>query len=340
MISKLLKQRLFIITSIVLFSILFSFFLTGCTKKEEEVELTLSNTSFLFNTVITIELYDYEDETVLNEALNLCQEYENLFSRTIETSDISRINTANGEPVIVSDDTIELLQLGLYYSELSDGAFDITIAPLSDLWDFTSDEDVIPDDEDIQEALEHIDYRMIDIDGNEVTLEDPKGMIDLGGIAKGYIADKIKEYLMSENVEHGIINLGGNVLTIGAKPDDSYYVLGIQEPFADTGTAITNVSICDMSVVTSGIYERYFESEGMIYHHILDTDTGYPIINDLYSVSIVSDSSVEGDALSTICMTKGLEEGMLFLQELGTVEGIFVTNELEMNEVAILETEE
>ena len=156
------------------------------------------------------------------------------------------------------------------------------------------------------------------------------GGIDLGFIAKGYIADKMKEYLLSNGVESALINLGGNVLTIGNKPDGSPYILGIQEPFSNGQSSIPNVSIRDKSLVTSGVYERYFYEKDTLYHHILDTKTGYPIDNDLLGVTILSESSMEGDAYSTICLCLGLEDGMKLIEKTEGLEALLI-HELEIN---------
>ncbi len=303
--------------------------ITGCSNTTTSNNY-IYKTDFLLDTVITIQIYDIQDEDLLEGAFALCSEYEALLSRTIETSEISLINAANGNAVLVSDETIELLELGIYYSELSDGAFDITIAPLSILWDFSNNEGIIPDENEIQATLANIDYTAISIEGNTVTMKNPDAMIDLGGIAKGYIADKIKAYLTENGVEHAIINLGGNILTIGGHVNGSDFTVGIQEPFGETNTAITSVSLNDQSLVSSGIYERYFELNDVIYHHILNPETGYPYETELYGVTIISDNSVDGDALSTICMTKSLEEGLEFIQSLDNIDAIFITDDMEV----------
>ena len=164
-----------------------------------------------------------------------------------------------------------------------------------------------------------------------MTLTDPEAQIDLGGIAKGYIADRLKEYLESQGIEHALIDLGGNMLTLGGRYDGSDFRIGLQEPFADTGTVMAAVTVNDQSVVTSGDYERYFEKDGVIYHHILDPDTGYPIQNDLDQVTIISDESVDGDALSTTCFALGLEDGLELIQSLDGIEAVFVTKDGEIH---------
>lgn len=296
-----------------------------------------SVTGLFFDTVIQIDIWETESsmiETYLDECLEICQKYENKFSNTIEMSEISQINHANGQPVTVSDETIELLQKGIEYGELTNGKFDITISSVSDLWCFTDNPNKeIPSETVITEALTHVNYKNIQINGNTVTLLDPDTKIDLGGIAKGYIADKLKEHLIESGVEHALINLGGNSLAVGSKYDGSAFRIGIQEPFAEQGTAITALEIKDQSVVSSGIYERYFEKDNLIYHHILDTNTGYPVRNNLLQVTIVSDRSVDGDALSTSCYVLGFEEGSELIKALDGIEAYFITDDYEIHHI-------
>ena len=250
-----------------------------------------------------------------------------MFSNKIEDSEISRINSAGGNPVEVSKETIKLIKKGIYYSEMSDGVFDITIAPVSNLWDFKAETPLVPSPEAIAEAVSHVNYENIIIRDNTVKLTDPHAGIDLGAIAKGYIADRIKDYLEEEGVRHAMINLGGNVLAMGSKLDGSDYNIGIQKPFDETGEPITSVKISDKSVVTSGIYQRYFKADGKIYHHILDPNTGYPCENNLYSVTILTDSSLTADALSTTCFLLGYDRGMKLINQLDNVDAVFITND-------------
>lgn len=301
--------------------------LCGCsiTKKEP-----LSRTGFHFDTIITITLYDSKDDKILNTCFDYCKEFENLVSRTVKSSDISMVNHANGQPVEVSDTTIELLKKGIKFGELTDGAFDITIAPLSELWDFKNNPGNIPSESEIIEALSHVNYKNIVIEGNTVTLTDPEAAIDLGGIAKGYMADQLKKYLLNEGVTSAIINLGGNVLTIGEKLDGTSFNIGIQKPFDEQNATITSVQVKDSSVVTSGSYERYFVLNDTIYHHILNTETGYPCDNELLSVTILSEESVDGDALSTTCFALGLEKGRKLIESLEDMDAIFVTDDYEI----------
>ena len=303
--------------------------LNGCTVPPKSESLTMTGT--YFDTVVQIEVWG-ADQEIMEHCRQMCEDYEQMLSATIETSEISRINNAGGEPVEVSDETAGLIEEGIKYGDISDGRFDITIAPATDLWNFTDNEEkILPDPDELAEAVTHIDYHCIKVEGNTVTLTDPEARIDLGGIAKGYIADRLKEYLKDEGIEHALIDLGGNMLTLGRRYDGNDFRIGIQKPFADTGTAMAVVSVNDKSVVTSGDYERYFEKDGVIYHHILDPDTGYPVQNDLDQVTIISDQSVDGDALSTTCFAMGLEDGLELIRSLDSIEAVFVTKDGEMH---------
>ena len=249
------------------------------------------------------------------------------FSRTNEESEVSMINSAQGNPVEVSPETATLIKKGLYYGKLSDGAFDITIGSVSRLWDFKAEEPALPDQAALAEALQHVDYKKVVVEGNTVKLQDPAAALDLGAVAKGYIADLLKEYLEGEGVHHALINLGGNVLAIGGKPDGSAFNIGIQKPFDESGIPLTSVRIKDKSIVTSGTYQRYFEKDGTLYHHILDPYSGYPCSNGLVSVSIITDSSLTADALSTTCFILGPEKGLELVNQLDNVEAVFVDSE-------------
>ena len=306
------------------FYILIILFLTGCSTKSQEA---ISKTGIYFDTVIQIDIYDSNNTKLLDRCFEHCETFEQTISRTIETSEIYQINHAKGAPVEVSDVTLELLQKGIEYGDLTNGKFDITIAPLMELWDFKNNTGDVPEDKDIQKALSHVNYKNIIIEGTRVTLTDPYAAIDLGGIAKGYMADFLKEYLVSEGVKSALINLGGNILTIGSKPNGTPFNLGIQKPFDEQGTTITSVKTIDTSVVSSGVYERYFEADNKLYHHILDTTTGYPCDNELLGVTILSEDSVDGDVLSTSCFVLGLDDGVKLIKSLDGVEAIFITED-------------
>ena len=311
--------------------------MTGCSgaKSSTQTDQDLTYTDMLFDTVIKIQILDPADESILDGLKKLCEKYDTMFSATNTDSELYKLNHANGQPFTVSSETANLIQEGIHYSELSGGAFDLTIEPVSALWDFKADKPTVPSSDAIAQAVSHVDYTKVDIQDNTITLEDPEAGIDLGAIAKGYIADQVKTYLKKQGIKHAIINLGGNVDVIGTKPDGSKYNIGIQKPFDESGEAITSVQLNDQTVVTSGIYERYFKKNGKLYHHILDPRTGYPCENNLYSVSIITDSSTKADALSTTCFLLGYEKGMELIQSMDGVEAIFITDDEKVHKIGI-----
>lgn len=301
----------------------------GCGRKDSSA--SVSDVGFYFDTVVELRLNGTDDHGLIDECFRQMSEYESLLSRTREGSDVWRINHSRGSSVEVSDDTAALISLAQDYYELSDGAFDITVAPFTALWDFQDQPGSIPADSDLAAAQTHVGFPLLHIEGNTVTLSDPDAAVDLGGIAKGYIADRLKEFLKSRGISSGYINLGGNVLTIGTKPGGVPWNIGIRKPFAEASELIRTVEADDISIVTSGTYERYFEKDGTIYHHILDPASGWPVQNGLQSVTVLSSSSAEGDALSTTCFVLGLERGMELVESLDGIEAMFITDDQELH---------
>ncbi|MBE5872555.1 MAG: FAD:protein FMN transferase [Lachnospiraceae bacterium] len=321
----------FLATFIILCGI--TLFLNGCTLPDSAVSTRESHSFFALDTYITLTIYDAGKQDLYHSGEQLVKDYESLFSATMPDSDIYRINHARGEWAAVSDETIDLLQTALDYCARSEGALDITLLPVKNLWDFTGESPCIPSETDLQKALTHVSFQNVEIDGNNVRLTDPESMIDLGFIAKGYICDRLREHLTDNGVKHALLALGGNISVIGTKPDGASFKVGIQKPFSDLGTPITTVSLSDDSkhtgkefscAVTSGIYERYFEQDGQIYHHILNPSTGYPAESDLSSVTILTDSSTEGDALSTLCLLMGSKKATAYIEEKKDIEAIFI----------------
>lgn len=300
-------------------------FLTGCHRKVEPI----SKSGFLLNTFVTVTLYDKDDPRILNESLDLCRSYENIFSKTIEGSEVYKINhrPVQEASVKLSPDTAALLSKGLYYSRISSGDFDVTVEPLTSLWDFTAANPVVPPADEISAAVKKVGYQNLELNDDTLTFLSPDTTVDFGAIAKGYIADRMKEYLMKQGVKSAIINLGGNVLCIGKKPDGTPFKIGLQKPYADRNETIETLNIEDMSVVSSGVYERHFVKDGVNYHHILNPRDGYPYENGLVSVTILSKLSVDGDALSTTCFSMGLEKGMELLNSMDDVYGVFITDD-------------
>jgi thiamine biosynthesis lipoprotein len=331
-------MKKYIFPSFFLVFALFCSLVFGCGATGSAADTPISKSGFYFNTVISITIYDSSKEQLLDDCFKLAEKYENYFSNTVPDSDISKINAAGGTPVAVHEETIKLLETGLSYCELSNGKFDITIGKLSDLWDFStkalieeSYPSMVPSSDEIEAALSTVDYHCVQINGNEVSLSNPDASLDLGGIAKGYIADQMKAYLNENGVTSGFINLGGNVLVLGPKPDGSSYNIGIQKPFDENGASIASVRVTNETVVSSGVYERCFTVDGVLYHHILDTATGYPYDNGLLGVTIITKASVDGDGLSTTCFALGLTDGMALIESLPDTEAVFITEDYELH---------
>ncbi|MCI8514054.1 MAG: FAD:protein FMN transferase [Lachnospiraceae bacterium] len=280
---------------------------------------------FALSTEISIRVYTEEDAEVLDGCFSLIREYEQKLSRTLKDSEIARLNRR--EISEISEETAELLAAGLHYSELSDGAYDVAIATLTSLWDFLAEKPAVPDEDKIREAAAWADYTAVHLDGTTVTFDNDITGVDLGSIAKGYIADRVKEYLTKNGVKNALISLGGNILLLGSKPDGSDFKIGIQEPFGSRDSYIGVASLSDLSLVTSGIYERYFEEDGKGYHHILNPNTGYPYENNLLSVTIIGPDSMDCDGLSTACFSLGLEKGMALIDRIPEYYAIFVTDD-------------
>ena len=310
----------------------------GETGQGEDSEYSLND--FYFDTVVSIRFSAEENgQDLVDGCRSICDEIEHTFSRTDEDSELYAVNHRETEKVKVSGPLAELVQAGLDYYDISAGRFDITIAPLSDLWDFKSGDPAVPGEAEILGALRKVDGSALHVESEEskagetawyLEFDSPDTMIDLGALVKGYAADRIRDYLKENGVTSGLINLGGNVLAIGEKEDQSPWKIGIQKPFENDTVAV--VEVADQSVVTSGVYERCFEKDGVLYHHILDPFTGYPVMNSLWGVSIISDSSLTGDALSTVCMLIGEEEGMDLIRSTEGVRAIFVDDQLHVTE--------
>ena len=281
------------------------------------------------DTFIEIKVFNNVEEEVLDHCFDIIASYENRLSRTLAGTEIYELNETG--TVEMEEDVLRLMEKGLYYSQLSDGIFDITVEPVTSLWDFKAETPALPEAGALEEAVKHVDYTKLSIDGNRVTLSDPESGVDLGAIAKGYVADQVKAYLVEQGVNSAIINLGGNVLCIGTKPDGSTFNVGLQYPFGARDDLIAIVRIDDFSVVTSGIDQRNFTLDGKLYHHILNTETGYPCENGLLSVTIISENSVDGDGLSTSCFALGLEKGMELIDSIDGIYAAFVTEDYEIH---------
>ena len=277
--------------------------LTGCSVAEEP-EKKITKEIFAMDTVMQLTVYGDRGEKAMSEAIQLINRLDRLFSVTNKKSDIARINAANGRPTAVAHETYELIQTSKKYSEQTQGAMDISIYPLVKAWGFTQDKQQVPTKKVRDEAVKRVDYREIQcLSGQKIQLK--RGMeIDLGAVAKGYVSQKIMELWEKDGIKSAIISLGGNVQTIGKKKDDSLYQVGITDP-ADGTSLFGSIEVKDKAVVTSGIYQRNFTENGVLYHHIMDAGTGMPAQNDLASVTVITDEGTKADALATALFVMG-----------------------------------
>ncbi|MGE4584456.1 MAG: FAD:protein FMN transferase [Sphaerochaeta sp.] len=315
------------VTIYLLIGLLVVMLAASCSKAPVEPQ---AESFLMLGTVCKITIYDNPNEEAFTAAFSRLREIEQKMSLHIETSELSEINRNAGiKPVKVSADTYAVIKKALEIAKLSNGAFDPTIGPLVEAWDIGGDNPRRPSDEELANLLPLIGYdRVITDDANQSVMLKDKGMIlDLGGIAKGYAADQAAAVLKEHHVQKAIVNLGGNVLTLGRKPDGTLWRIGVQDPDLERGDYAIIVQLDDTSLVTSGPYERFFVLDGITYHHILDTKTGYPVQSDLTSASIITKSSFLADALSTSVYALGYEKGMEMIDKLEGVEAIFFTKD-------------
>ena len=300
----------------------------GCAK--EDINQPISQTEIFMGTPISITLYDGGNQKILDKVFEKIVEIEDLVSINKENTEITKLNESAGvEKVKLSNLSYDILNKGIEYSKLSNGSYDITIGPLVKLWSIGLEGAKVPSKDEINETIGYIDYNNVKInDSTKEAFLTKEGMeVDLGSIAKGYAADQIVKYLKSKDVESAIINLGGNVFILGEKEKNTPFKVGIQDPTSKDGSSIGNIAVSNKSVVTSGIYERYLEKDGIIYHHMIDPSTGYPFENNLSSVTIISSSSIVGDGLSTTTFGLGLQKGMKLIESLDNTDAIFITKD-------------
>ena len=300
---------------------------TGCNSNSDIEPVTQDN--YFLDTTCSVSVYQIDgglDEDKANAAItkayDRCRELDKLLSNNLLALGIyDQVNALLEE----AGRSLADIEEAEPEPALGNGAFDITIGRVTDLWDFHAEKPKLPDEAKLQEALRHVDYRNVEVDGNRIRLLDPEAKIDLGGIAKGYVGDEMRKVLKKEGVTSAVINLGGNIVTVGTKPDGSEYTIGIEKPFSDRQEIIGCTHIGEGTVVTSGIYERQFEYKGKRYHHILSPKTGYPVGTDLEAVSLVTakNSSMDTDAMSTICLMKGTKAAKKFIDSQKGIEAAF-----------------
>lgn len=287
--------------------------LFGCAPKEQ------TQTGYYFDTVITVTLPAKTDAAVFDGLWSLCEHYDHLFDRFSETGDLARL--ASGVPITVNSDTAELLSLALQIAPQTDGAFDIRLGAISDLWQF--DTQTLPNAQDISSALEEADRTQITVDGTTVTVYG-NAKLDLGGIAKGYVTDQLVTYLKENGCDSAILNLGGNVYCLGSK-NNRPFTVGI-DTLMDRSTPPV-LEISNQAAVTAGITQRYMIVDGTRYHHILDPQTGYPAETELLSATVIADSATLADALSTACIVLGKEKAEEMLKRFPDVSAVLVATD-------------
>jgi len=299
-----MKNRLAIILVVLLL------FCSSCSQSRTNEYI------FAMDTYISLDIYG--DDSVHKNIKNEITRLDNLFSVTNENSDVSKINSSSS--TAVDDDTKNIISRALELSSLTDGAFDISIYPVVSLWGFTKESHYIPNQNEVDDALKKVGYKKISLNGNSVSTDCE---IDLGAIAKGFTCDKILDILKRSQAKSAVISMGGNVLLYGKKPNGENWRVGIQHP-TKSDEIIGTLSTYDVSVVTSGSYQRYFEQEGKRYHHIIDTKTGRPADSGILSVTIISNDATAADALSTALFVMGREKAEDFWHKQKNFEMIIV----------------
>jgi thiamine biosynthesis lipoprotein len=303
------------------------------TNTKTETDTYCSSRQFeALGTINEIRIFDNTDDCVLDMAVQRVYEIDDRMSAFKPNSDVSSLNRNAGQNYTeISAETLTLINIAKAFNVLSDGAFDITVRPLIELWGIGKKQDYIPTQKEIKKALKLVnDKDIITDEKNTVTyLRKSGAAIDLGGIAKGYATDEVKRILVESGIKSAVINLGGNVSTIGARPDKSPWLIGIQNPLACTGEYLGMLSVTGKTIVTSGSNERFFIKDGVRYHHILDPRTGRPAQSGLLSVTAVCDSSVEADALTTAVFVLGMEQGIKLLKRF-SADAVFVTEDLKI----------
>ena len=292
-------------------------------------ERVYSYSATLMGSPILLKLFE-DNQQAARAVFRLIKQLEDLLTVNREHSQLMNVNHAAGQHhVVVSEPVFELISQAKAVSLLPDSCFNLTIGPLVKRWKIGFHGDQVPSLSDIQSLLPLTQPEKVQLAPSScsVFLEQAGMEIDLGAIAKGYIADRVRDLLRQMGIDHALINLGGNVLTLGSPQHgmQNAWGIGLQKPFGMPDELLGTIEVVGKSVVTSGIYERYFEQNGTIYHHILDPNTGYPLNNELLSVTVISDDSIDGDIYTTLLYGMGVEKSLCYFSTLPHIEAIFVT---------------
>ncbi len=324
-------------SKIILSCLVIAIILTGCNANQQAniLEEPYQATEFKMGTYVSLRIYDEGKEAVLDEAFALVDDLAAKITTNASGSEIDAVNKASGNhPVQVSSEIYPLVEAAYDYSIMPQSGFDMTIGPITDLWRIGFDDARVPEPEEIEAALPLVDADKVELNAedHEVYLQQEGMKLDLGAIAKGYIADEIKALFQEQGVTTAIIDLGGNVLIMGDSPkrEGEGFVVGVQDPINDRGDFIGTIALKDQSIVTSGIYERYLERDGEVYHHLMNPETGYPFDNELLSVTVITPRSLDADALSTVGFGLGLQDGLAFFNDHEDTEAVFITKDLDV----------
>lgn len=341
---KVIAREVFmkkIITGILLLTFT-SFLIAGCSdkktdsnttgKQEKLVKEPYSERQFLMGTYVQVKIYNEGKEDVLKKAFDRIGVLDREITVNEKGSEVDEINEQAGiKPVKVSSDVYDLIKAAVNYTEDSNGGFDLAIGPITQLWHIGFDDARKPEQSEIDQELKKVDYKKVVLNDKDQTVYlEEKGMsLDLGAIAKGYITDEVVDVLKENGVTSAIVDLGGNVYVLGDNPrsDSGKWKIGIQDPNEARNTVVGTVEEKNKSLVTSGIYERYLKVGDNVFHHLFNAKTGYPFDNEIAGVTIVSDTSIAGDALSTAVFSKGVKEGMAYVDSLDGVDAIFITKD-------------
>lgn len=295
--------------------------LSGCSVANNKTQQEI----YAMNTVMNLSVYGENATKAIQQAVEKINSLDVLFSVTNKSSDIYKVNSSQGETLNINQETADLIMEAYSYGAKSKGALDLTIYPVVKAWGFTTDTYRVPTAAELTSLLKYVDYSAVKIDTDKSQVCIPKHFeIDLGAVAKGYTGNKIIEILKQNGITSALINLGGNVQTLGNRPDGSKWTVGIQNPSSQSYFA--TLSVGEAAIITSGGYQRNFEQEGNIYHHILNPATGYPANNGIISSTVIAKDGTQGDALSTALYVMGTQQAIDYYKSDKTFDMVLLTD--------------